>query len=99
MVSTARIRECIEDKEKTKEISDAIGKGYITYGMQTFDQSLMSLMQKGLISYEEALRHASNPEDFALKVRGVTATSEAGWKDFAEGKGERKAPPPDIERF
>ena len=100
MVSTARIRECIEDKDKTKDIPDAIAKGHITYGMQTFDQSLMELMKRGLISYEEALRQSSNPADFALKVKGITSTSDMGWKDF-EKEEEKKEdqPPPDIERF
>ena len=41
LVSTARVRECIADKDRTKEIHDAIAKGFTTYGMQTFDQSLM----------------------------------------------------------
>jgi twitching motility protein PilT len=54
LVSTARIRECIEDKEKTKDIADAIAKGHTTYGMHTFDQSIMELLNKDLISYEEA---------------------------------------------
>ena len=101
MVSTGRIRECIEDKEKTKDIADAISKGYTTYGMQTFDQSIMSLLNKGLISYEEALRQASNPADFALKFKGVSGTSDMGWKDFEKGEkeGGASAPPSDIERF
>ena len=102
MVTTARIRECIEDKEKTKDIADAISKGYTTYGMQTFDQSIMSLLNKGLISYEEAMRQASNPADFALKFKGVSGTSDMGWKDFEKGgdkEGGPTAPPADIERF
>ena len=37
LVSTARVRECIADKERAKEIHDAITKGFTTYGMQTFD--------------------------------------------------------------
>lgn len=102
MVSTARIRECIEDKEKTKDISDAIAKGYTTYGMQTFDQSIMGLLNNGFISYEEALAQSSNPDDFALRVKGVTATSDEGWKEFEKGKetsGKKEAPKIDIERF
>src|SRR5690348_11774540 len=43
MIGTARIRDCIDDKEKTKQIPDAIAQGFTTYGMQTFDQSLMQL--------------------------------------------------------
>ena len=102
LVSTARIRECIEDKEKTKEISDAIAKGYTTYGMQTFDQSIMGLLNNGFISYEEALAQASNPDDFALRVKGVTATSDEGWKEFEKSKetpGKKEEPKIDIERF
>ena len=102
LVSTARIRECIEDKEKTKEIHDAIAKGYTTYGMQTFDQSIMGLLNNGFISYEEALAQASNPDDFALRVKGVTATSDEGWKEFEKGKetsGKKEEPKIDIERF
>lgn len=102
MVTTARIRECIENKDKTKDILDAISKGYTTYGMQTFDQSLLELLNKSLISYEEALKQASNPADFALKVRGVSSTSDMGWKDSEKAERGGGAPaqaPPGIERF
>jgi len=86
MVSTARIRECIGDKDRTKEIPDAIAKGFTTYGMQTFDQSLMSHVKSGLITYEEALKHVSNPDDFALRFRGIASTSDSQWDDFGEEK-------------
>lgn len=102
MVSTARIRECIEDKEKTKEISDAIAKGHTTYGMQTFDQSIMELLNKGFITYEEALAQSSNPDDFALRVKGITGTSDEGWKEFEkpkEAQGKKEGAKIDIERF
>ena len=82
MVSTARIRECIEDKERTKEIADAIARGFTTYGMQTFDQSLMALVKRNLVSYEEALRHVSNVDDFALRFKGIASTSDGTWEDF-----------------
>jgi twitching motility protein PilT len=90
MVSTARIRECISDKERTKELPDAIAKGFTTYGMQTFDQSLMHLVKQELITYEEALKHVSNPDDFALRFRGIASTSDGTWDDF-EGQDEEKA--------
>ncbi len=87
LVSTARIRECIADKDRTKEIHDAIAKGYTTYGMQTFDQSLMSLVKQRLVTYDEALKHVSNPDDFALRFRGIGSTSDGTWDDF-EGDPE-----------
>ncbi|HEY6837346.1 MAG TPA: type IV pilus twitching motility protein PilT [Geobacteraceae bacterium] len=84
MIGTARIRECIDDKEKTKQIPEAIAQGVTTYGMQTFDQSLMQLYTKKMISYEEALRQSSNPDDFALKVSGISSTSDSSWDTFTK---------------
>jgi twitching motility protein PilT len=91
LVSNARVRECIIDKDKTNEINDAIAKGLTTYGMQSFDQSLMFLMQEKLITYEEALKHCTNPDDFALRVKGILATSDTTWADFERFEKEREA--------
>jgi twitching motility protein PilT len=74
--STAYIRDCIENKEKTKLIRDAIAAGTSQYGMQTFDQSLYRLYKQELISLEEALRQASNPDEFKLKVAGIHSTAD-----------------------
>jgi twitching motility protein PilT len=92
MLSTARIRECIVDKDKTHEIHEAITQGYATYHMQTFDQSLMSLLKRELITYEEALRHSSNADDFALRVKGILATSDMTWDEFekTDKRGEEE---------
>lgn len=82
MISTARIRDCIVDKDKTNDIHEAIAQGHATYHMQTFDQSLMLLLTRELITYEEALRHSSNRDDFALRVKGILATSDMTWDEF-----------------
>ena len=82
LLATGRVRELIEDKDRTKEIPDAIAQGHVAYGMQTFDQSLMGLLKQGLITYEEALRQATNPDDFALRVSGVSGTSDSKWDGF-----------------
>jgi twitching motility protein PilT len=74
--STPYIRDCIENKEKTKLIGAAIAAGTSQYGMQSFDQSLFHLLQKDLITYEEALRHSSNPDEFKLKVSGIQSASD-----------------------
>jgi twitching motility protein PilT len=74
--STPYIRDCIENKEKTKLIQGAIAQGTSQYNMQTFDQSLFTLYSQELISYEEALRQASNPDEFKLKLVGIQSTSD-----------------------
>jgi twitching motility protein PilT len=102
LISTARIRELIDDKDKTRLIRDAIQQGYNSYGMQTFDQSLMWLLKQELITFEEALRQCSNPDDFKLKVSGISSTSDLSWDDF-DKKGEPGSgtteDEPEIERF
>jgi twitching motility protein PilT len=81
LIATATVKDCILDPDKTKTINDVIAQGAIHYSMQTFDQSLFSLFKSGLISYEEALRRATNPDDFALKVKGIQSTSDLTFED------------------
>lgn len=75
LVSTALIRDYIVNEEKTSQIRDAIAAGTSQYGMQTFDQSLFYLFQGGFITLEEALRGASNADEFRLRLAGVQNTS------------------------
>jgi len=86
LVVTNTIRECIIDSDKTRKIPDYIAAGHSQYGMQTFDQSLMTLYRRSLISYEEALLWASNPDDFALRVRGIEPAWDEVLKVTEEGK-------------
>jgi twitching motility protein PilT len=97
MVSTAFIRDCIVDKEKTHLIHGAIAAGTSQYGMQTFDQSILGLFQQGLVSYEEALRWASNVDEFKLKVQGISTTADASRDQMA--KTVVSGGMPEITRF
>ncbi|HEY5675751.1 MAG TPA: ATPase, T2SS/T4P/T4SS family, partial [Myxococcales bacterium] len=92
LVCNSRVREMIEDKDRTKEIAQAISQSFTTYGMQTFDQSLMMLFKQNVITYDEALRQCSNPDDFALRVSGISATSDSSWDNFEGGKEETQQP-------
>jgi twitching motility protein PilT len=82
MVSTGLIRDYIINEEKTSLIRDAIAAGTSQYGMQTFDQSLFSLHHSGLITMEEALRGASNPDEFRLRVAGIRSASDQAKEDM-----------------
>jgi twitching motility protein PilT len=82
MVSTGLIRDYIINEEKTSLVRDAIAAGTSQYGMQTFDQSLFTLHQSGLITMEEALRGASNPDEFRLRVAGIRSASEQARDDM-----------------
>ena len=67
MVITGRIQDFIMDPDQTGLIEQAISEGEY-YGMQTFDQALLKLVQEDKIDYEEAMRYASRPQDFKLMV-------------------------------
>ncbi len=84
LISTAYIRECIENKEKTKFIRESIAQGTSQYGMQTFDQSLYQLFKSGLITLDEALKRATNPDEFRLKIQGVQFTSDIAREQMEE---------------
>jgi twitching motility protein PilT len=95
MVSTAFIRDCIIDKDKTSMIHGAVAAGTSQYGMQTFDQSIFGLYQQGFVSLEEALRWASNVDEFKLKVQGISTTSDMARDEMAR----RTTGVPDVTRF
>ena len=83
MISTAFIRDAIVDKDKTPSIHGAIAAGTSQYGMQTFDQSIFGLYQHGYVTLEEALRWASNVDEFKLKVQGISTTTEMARDEMA----------------
>src|SRR5207248_4579065 len=95
LVATAFIRDCIIDKEKTHLIQGAIASGTSQYGMQTFDQSIFGLFQQGFIAYEEALRWASNVDEFKLKVQGISTTADLSRDQMAKAAMAN----PEITRF
>ena len=70
MVATGRIRDFIMDPAQTGQIQTAISEGEY-YGMQTFDQALLKLIEDDRATYEEALRTASRPQDFRLMVQSL----------------------------
>lgn len=76
MIVTPYIRDCIIHPEKTALIREAIAQGTSQYGMQTFDQSLFDLYSRGLITYEDALNGASNPDELKLRMAGIRSVAD-----------------------
>ncbi|MEX0993376.1 MAG: PilT/PilU family type 4a pilus ATPase [Solirubrobacterales bacterium] len=99
MTMTGRVRDLIEDSNETGKLSEVIAEGGY-YGMQTFDQHLLELYQKGKISYDVALVTATHPHDFNLLVaaEGQRSTGvEQLYDDVGEksrGPGGDQGPPP-----
>ena len=82
MISTGYIRDCIINPDKTRLIRDAIAAGTSQYGMQTFDQSLYELYTRQLITYDEAMGRASNPDELKLRKQGIRSTADAAREEM-----------------
>lgn len=92
LTSTGLIRDYIVNEEKTSLIRDAVAQGTSQYGMQTFDQSLFNLQQAGIITLEEALNGASNPDEFRLRVAGIRSSADQARDDMERGANVTKLP-------
>lgn len=88
LVNTAAVAERIRSGDEEGSIPDLIAEGRNSYGMQTFDQSLMDLYQRRLISFDWAMHYASNPSEFALRASGVEAVSETTWGPVGAAPGD-----------
>jgi twitching motility protein PilT len=77
LISTGLIRDYIINEEKTYMIREAIANGASQYAMQTFDQSLFTLLQSRRITLEEAIHNATNPDEFKMRVSGIMSTEQA----------------------
>ncbi len=75
LVTTGTVREYILDAEQTYKIRDAMDEGDY-YGMQTFDQSLLTLYQAGQITMDDAMSMAANSHDFKIKVRALGISTQ-----------------------
>ncbi|MFL5402127.1 MAG: type IV pilus twitching motility protein PilT [Gemmatimonadales bacterium] len=95
LINTATVADNIRDIEKALHIPDLIAQGTTSYGMQSFDQSLMKWYKDGAISYESALFFSTNPNEFALRISGVDSASD---RTFTEITGDQaaKAQPMDL---
>lgn len=81
LINNGRVREMIEDVTKAVNLPQAIEEGQSAWGMQSFDQSLMELLDQELITMDEALLHCTKPEEFRIRVQGITAMDGKKWSD------------------
>ncbi|MFY9488819.1 MAG: type IV pilus twitching motility protein PilT [Solirubrobacterales bacterium] len=97
MIVTNRIKDMIVDPDQTGKIEEAIADGQY-YGMQTFDQALLTHLKAGNITMEEAMKAATSPNDFKLSVAaggdtgsGIEKIMEAAKADHEAAKADQEA--------
>lgn len=91
MINTPYVQECINNREKTHLIRDAIEAGVSQYGMQSFDQSIYQLYKNKYISFEQGLRYSSSPNNFKLRVAGIQTSQDVAIEEM-EAKIARNEP-------
>jgi len=99
LLASDSVREMILDPAKTVLLPQAIAEGVHTYGMRTFDQSLMDLYSRSLVTLDQAVKHASNPTEFQLRVEGIhSAGGDASWSKFETKERKERADEPGADR-
>ena len=67
MIPNPAIRNLIRE-QKVHQIYSQLQVGQIKFGMQTMSQSLVDLYQRRLISYDEAIGHATEPDEVRMML-------------------------------
>jgi twitching motility protein PilT len=83
MIPNPAIRNLIRE-DKIQQIYSSMQVGQAKFGMQTMNQALLSLVERHMISLEDALERSHNPDEF----RQMLSTSAS-----AMGKKERPTRP------
>ena len=74
---------------KTRELYKALKEGGY-YGCMTFNQSLKSLLERDLITLEDALHAADNPDELKLELRGISKDNAQRWSASGGGDAARR---------
>jgi twitching motility protein PilT len=67
-VNTGRVADAIADPDKTSTLTELVKEGGF-YGMQTFDQHLITLVRDSVVTLQDAMAAASNPHDLTVELR------------------------------
>ena len=67
--------------------------------MQTFDQHLFLMYSQGIITYDDAMRYASNKDEFKLKVQGISTTTDMARDEMLQAATSTRGAAPEISRF
>lgn len=76
LIASPIVKKLLAEGEDKK--LNAVMKGGREDGMMTFDQCLLGHTKAGIIEVEDALKFATNPDQFKLRVQGIELGGSAG---------------------
>ena len=80
MLTTPTIKDLLYEG-KTRELYGAMQEDTY-FGNETFNESLKRLYQAGVISLEEAMAAADNPDELKLEIRGISRGTKSSELDL-----------------
>ena len=75
LINTSVVQKLMED-DRMEKLPAALESGGKS-GMQTFNQALIHFLDQGLITEEEALKTAENPEQLKMNMKGIFLSSNS----------------------
>ncbi len=75
--------EQIIEKGRTADLHEAIESSVAHFSMQSMNQSLIALLVHGSITYDEAIRRSTDPDDLSLKLRKMFPKIESEGEDMS----------------
>lgn len=88
LINTIRIQNLIESEPSQEKLNTIIEQSRSHYGMQSFDQHIIDMLKRGLISNRDASRYASSPEKIKMVLSGISTSKELF--DYSENKPASK---------
>lgn len=76
LINNARVQNVIETSPSQEKLNTIIEQSRSHYGMQSFDQHIIDMLKKGLISGREASRYASSPEKIQMVLSGISTAQD-----------------------
>ena len=67
LLGTPTVRDCIKDENRLEEIKQALEEGSLR-GMHTFDQHLVQLVKRGLLTEQVAMQSATSAHEVKMKL-------------------------------
>ncbi|WP_189087622.1 type IV pilus twitching motility protein PilT [Deinococcus ruber] len=67
LLGTPTVRDCIKDENRLEEIKQALEEGSLR-GMHTFDQHLVQLVKRGMLTEQVAMQSATSAHEVKMKL-------------------------------
>ena len=88
LINNPRIRAFLEDEKKsTSSLYEVIEQSKETWGMQSFNQHLIELVEQNLIGQKQALANSPSPEKLTLHFSGLSQQNTEKDKPIEQNPG------------